>query len=224
VSDRNTEALLQDLARDLRPVRTVPRLRAAALVTVGAWGLVAAAHAALEGRLPPLPGPWQGAASLGVLAGLVLAAAGGVTAALAGAIPGRERPAHLGAAALVLGLGFALAAAAIPLIGWSGAPDFSATANLACIGHAALLGVVPLAVLCVFLARALASRPRRGACAAALGGLALGGLAVHVSCAAGGGALHLLLGHALGPTLVALALALPAAALIRRSCSPERVP
>lgn len=221
MSERSTETLLQELARDLRPVRTVPRLRAAALATVGAWGLVAAAHAALEGRLPPLPGPWQDATSLGVLAGLVLAASGGVTAALAGAIPGRERPERLGAATLVLGLGFALASAAIALISRPGATDFSASAYLACIGHAALLGVVPLAVLCVFLARALASRPWRGACAAALGGLALGGLAVHVSCTAGGGALHLLLGHALGPTLVALSLALPAALLIRRSCSPD---
>ena len=43
--DRSTEALLEELAHDLRPVRTLPRLRVVALETVVAWGLVVVAQA-----------------------------------------------------------------------------------------------------------------------------------------------------------------------------------
>ena len=219
MTDHSTEALLEELARDLQPVRALPRLRAVALATVGAWGLVVVAHAVAGGGLPRLPGAWHGAESLAVLAGLALAAAGGLAASLAGAVPGRERAARVGVTALLLGLLFALAAAAVPLIGRAGTTGFSAEASLGCVGHAALLGAVPLTVLGVFLVRSLVRRPRRSACAASLAGLALGAVAVHMSCTADGGALHVLMGHALGPTALAFALALPVAELIRRASS-----
>ncbi len=218
MTERSSEALLRELARGLEPVRRIPRLRAGLAAALGLWLVALAAHQALGFPSPRLDaGAWRSLSFLAVLAGLALLAGGGVLAALAAAVPGRE---HLGRAArggALLGLALAAGAAATAAGGGLAAglgPAFGTSAG--CLLRAAALGLAPALAAAVFAARALPRRPLLTAAIAGLGGVGLGALAVHLSCAEGN-ALHVLLGHALAPLLAAALLALPLAALLRRA-------
>ena len=218
MSERPTESLLSELSRDLAPVRPMPRLRTLVLVGLGAFALTLAVDGLLGHPLPLVAAgvAWADAGFLSLLAGLLLTAGGAIVAALAGAVPGRERAAAAGWRVAVAGVAVAASAACWAFLrsagaDFGGAPDM----GLECAGRASLLGVVPALVLCVFLARAFEQRPLLGAGAAAVGALALGAAAVHASCA-NGGVLHVLLGHWLTPFAAALLLAAPLSLVVRR--------
>jgi hypothetical protein len=210
--------MLRELARDLKPVRPIPRLRTVAAGVLAVWLLALVVDWILGGALPRLGagGPWSGAAFLTVLVGLAVTAVGATLRALAGAVPGREGEARAGLGLALLGLilvagggAWAVSTAGDPAAGdplWTG---------FSCVRRATVLGIPPALVACLFLARTLARRPQLGAACALAGSVALGAIAVHTSCTHEG-ALHMLLGHALAPFAVALVLAFPLAALVRR--------
>lgn len=218
MSERSTESLLRELPRGLEKVRPIPRLRSMLALTLGAFALALLADVLLGHPVPLLaPGvAWGDPVFVAVLAGLLLTAAGGIPAALAGAVPGREGAARWGLGVALLG---ALMAAGSGLWALARADAAGASpalsASLQCGGRASALGVVPALLLCLFLARAFERRPLLGAGLGATGALALGAVAVHASCA-DGRALHVLLGHWVTPTAVALVLALPLSLLVRR--------
>lgn len=216
MSDR-TESLLRDLACDLAPVRPIPPLRAPALLAVGALAVGVSVQVMAGGRAPGFaPGvAWSDAAHLVLFVGLGLAGLGCLSAALAGAVPGRERLARAGRMLAWFAAGL-VAAGSVAWIRASGAPEsgLPISSSLGCAGRAALLGIVPGVILGLFLGRALPRRPWILAIWAAVAALALGALVVHASCA-NGGALHVPLGHGVVPGLLALALALPLGVLAR---------
>ena len=91
--------------------------------------------------------------------------------------------------------------------------DFAS--STACIAKTAAIAALPLAVAAVFLAHGLVRRSWLTAGLGVVGASALAGMAIHVSCRVEG-ALHMLLGHAMGPLVLALALAVPVGWLITR--------
>lgn len=208
-----TEDLLRELAHDLPPVRRLPPLRVAGAGVLAAWLAGAVSYTSLFGvsRVSESGGVGDPVYLL-ILVGLALAAAGGLPAALARAVPGREPTARAGAFVLAAGL---LLAAGGGLTGVAQAGGLTGGGGLACLGRAALLALAPGLVTCAFLARAWQRRPGPAALAVALASLALGAVAVHASCVAEGGA-HRLVGHVLGPLLTAGLLALPLARWLGR--------
>jgi hypothetical protein len=187
---------------------------AAALLV--AYALSLGLHAALGAPLPLLaPGvPWSEASFLALLAGLALAGAGGLGAALAGAVPGRELEARWARRLALVGT----ALAALGAVAWLARtePWLPLASSLRCTAHATALGVAPFAVVGFFLVRAWGRRPYRLAAWASLGTLALGAVVVHASCTLGG-ALHVVLGHMAAPLCTALLLALPLGLLLGRA-------
>jgi hypothetical protein len=203
---RSTEDLLSELARDLAPVRPIPRLTAVALGLLGTWGVGVVLFWLVAGAWPQLaqPGGLADPVFAAIFAALGAAGLGGTLATLARAVPGRERLARGGAWTLALGLSVATAVA---LLGWAFGEAGSPATPLhtaTCVVRSAVLGVAPALLGFAWLARAWEPRPAIGAWAASLGAAALGGCAVHASCVTGDG-LHMLIGHALGPAAVALA-------------------
>jgi hypothetical protein len=217
VSDRTTEQLVRDLALDVPPVRPIPRVRSVAAGVLAMW-LLAWALTWILG--PPSVDfvrdiAWGDPRFVAVFAGLLLLALGATLAALAGAVPGRERFARTSGGAALLGIAlaatgglWAVAGAASP----RGALDVAGC--LACIGHSGALALLPAAAASLFLARGFAHHPLLGAGFAVAGTVALGSLVVHVSCRVGG-ALHMLVGHALAPAFLGFALAIPVGLLVR---------
>jgi hypothetical protein len=213
-----TRELIRELASDLAPVRPLPRLRFLAAVVLWSWLAIGAAGVALQGLAPTF---WRSLAaplsSGGIFAGLLGAGLGGALAALALAIPGRERVARVGlalgggGAALAAGIACALLARS-SLAAWR-AP---AAGDLPCLATALAIGLVPALALGWLAGRAAPHRPLTIALAAAAGAAALGGSVAQATCA-WGEAMHLLLGHALVPAVGALALTLPLLVAIRRS-------
>jgi hypothetical protein len=199
------------LARELEPVRPIPRLRAALATALGLWGAGLAGERLLGGPSlrPGSDAAWFEPAFLAQLGGLVLAALGFTLAALASAVPGREGALRRGLGAGAIGM---LAALVGGLWGLPGSPGVSAGegfAGLAGCGLRALgLGSASTLLGCIFIARAWVRRPAFAAWLALAGGSTLGAVAVHVTCPSNS-ALHQLLGHALAPLVAAAALALP---------------
>ena len=219
MGDRATEPLLRELVQGLAPVRRIPRPRTVVLGALALWLLMLGVQALLGGPRPfSVPGGfWGDPPFLVVLAGLVLTAGGGMVAAVAGAIPGRERAQRVALRVALLGAllasgGGLWAVGRAELVG----PALPMTSSLQCMGRASALGVVPALFLCAFLSRAFERRPGVGAAFASLGAFALGALAVHTSCS-NHEPLHLLLGHSLTPFAAALLLALPLSWLVRRA-------
>ncbi len=218
MSGSPSERLVGELVRELRPVRPIPPLRAVLAGVLGVFALGLAADAVVAGWTPRVGADsyWAEPVFLGVFAGLVVTALSALVAGLAGGVPGREALARRSAQLALIGAVATLGAGLAPLIRAAAAsPGSSLGQHLTCAGHACALGLAPALAACFFLARAATPRPLWAAGAAALGAVALGGVAVHASCSAGG--LHWLLGHALFPSVLAAALALPLAALVSRS-------
>lgn len=217
MSERRTESLLNELPRDLEPVKPIPRLRTLVLVALAAFALALAADGLLGHPLPVLADgvAWADPGFLAVLAGLLLTSAGAIVAALAAAVPGREQAARAGSGAAAAGFAVAAVAAVWGVLQSGGEAGGGLFPGVQCASRASLLGVVPAIVLCAFLALACERRPLLGAGAAAVGALALGAAAVHASCVQGD-ALHVLLGHWLTPLAVALVLAAPLSLVVRR--------
>lgn len=219
MAERPTDALLRELADDLAPVKRIPRLRSVALVAIAGCGVMAGLNTWLTGW--PLPFLAAGLPSrelsfLATLAGLALAAAGALTAALAGAVPGRSVAARAGRVTAAIGVALALVGA----VWWAlGAGAMEKTMPLAscvgCASHALLLALPPALIVGLFIGYTLARRPVALCAFAATGALALGAWVIHASCT-DGGALHVAIGHVAGPLGLALMLALPLSWLARR--------
>jgi len=214
----STEELAAQLAHDLAPVKPIPRLRVAAAAILALWLAAEVTTASLTGRWPHLREAafWSSPVAIGILLGLGLAAAGALVAALAGAVPGRERLARFGWSTA--------GAACIALIGcgcWAiGAGEREAGAGLvagsaSCVAHALVLAVPAALAASVYLSRGAPHHRWISAGAAAAGAAGLGALAVHATCRDASG-FHLLLGHCLTPLLAGLLFALPLAWLSAR--------
>jgi hypothetical protein len=218
VSRPSSEQLIHELARDVPPVRRLPRLRTVVAVVLAGWAL---AVGLMWGPARPLSevvagAAWGDARFVTVLAGLLLVAAGALLAALAGAVPGRERTAATAAGAAGAGLVVAVAGGLWAVSrAASPAPPGELAAAVVCMSHACALALLPVLAASLFLARGWVRRPPLSAGLAVMGTVALGGLVIHVGCRSGG-ALHVLLGHSLAPLLLGFVLAFPVGWLIRR--------
>ena len=216
MSEPSTEQLIHDLAQDVPSVRRIPALRAVMTAVVAVWVIAVAGMWIFGSPLLDLIRsiPWRDPKFASVLVGLSLIAVGATSAALATAVPGRERVASASGGAALLGVVLALGGGLWAVFGAAprGAADLSGC--LVCMSHAGALALLPGLVASLFLARAYARRPLLGAGFAVAGTVALGALVVHISCR-GGGALHMLLGHALAPVFLGFALAVPIGLLVR---------
>jgi hypothetical protein len=218
MSADSTRELIRVLASDLAPVKPLPRVRFVAAAVLLIWCALGVLGVAWKGLAPTF---WQTLAMPvspgGIFAGLLCAGVGGVLAALALAVPGRERLARaafaLGAAGLAIaaGVGFALIARS-PLVEWR----LPGAGDLPCLITALAIGLAPALALGWFGGRAAPFQPLAIALAAAAGAAALGGSVAQATCAADD-SMHLMLGHALAPALGAFALTLPLLLAIRRS-------
>jgi len=217
VSAESTRELLRELASDLTPVKPLPRLRFVAAAVLLAWLAIGVGGIALEGLAPTF---WQTLAvpisAGGIFVGLLLAGLGGVLAALALAIPGREPLARAGLAlggagvAIAAWVGFALVADSS--LAWR----LPRAGDLPCLLTALVISLAPALALAWFSGRAAPFRPLALALAAAAGAAALGG-SVAQACCGSDQAMHLLLAHALVPALGVFVLTLPLLVAIRGS-------
>lgn len=218
MSAGSSEDRIRELVRDLRPVRAIPPLRAAAAAALAVFLLIVAAGWLLGGLQPrPSTDPaWSDPSYLAALVGLGLVAFGALGAALASAVPGRERALRLGVRLAALGVVTAVAGGIAGLargdLGFGG-EELAACAT--CMSHALGLGLASSLLACGFIVYAAMRRPNLGAALALTGGVALGAVAVHVTCPSDS-ALHQLIAHSLAPLGAAALLTLPLAALLRR--------
>jgi hypothetical protein len=218
MSERTTEGLIRELARDLRAVRRIPRLRAVAVSGVVLWLAALGIEGWLGGPGPALrgDGAWRDPLYLGALVGLAAAALGATLAGLGAAVPGRETAARAGTGCALAGLGVAVAAG-IPGVAGQGA-DLGAAelrACAACMARALELGAAPALVASAFVTRAATRRPGAASLLALAGSAALGASAVHATCPSNG-AFHQLVGHVVAPVAAAALLSVPLAALLAR--------
>lgn len=224
MSERPTDALLRELTGDLKPVRPIARLRSVGLIALVACAAMAGANALLTGWPLPFLGaglPSREGSFLLTLGGLALAAAGALSAALAGAVPGRDVTARAGCFAAVAGVAVASGGAVWWLL-TAGVmePVLPLGSCIGCASHALMLALAPALVVGLFLGRALVRRPLALSAFAATGALMLGAWLVHASCR-DGGALHVALGHVAAPLLLAAVLTLPLAWWARQCARTE---
>jgi hypothetical protein len=219
VSRERSEDLIARLVEDAQPVRRLAGVGARALAVAVAWALLAAAvfarPLAWERLAAAVAAPGVVSATL---LGLLLAAGGGIVAALAGSEPGRETLERWSLVALVLGIVLALGAPAAVLLADPAAeagPTFSLARDARCVANCLVFGFLPALTALGLAARGVSWHARRAAMAAGAGALALGGIAVQLACTGDPGLRHLLVAHASAPVLGALA-ALPAARLLAR--------
>lgn len=218
MSREGTSELVERLSQELRPVRRIPRLRQAAGGVALLWLGVGALALTLRGLRPDLLQQLQPASAFVViLMGLGLIAVGGVVAALATSVPGREGAARV---SLGLGLGGVMLAAlmgAILILREAGPAPLACPFenDLACFTVACLLALPPALGILAFVSRGAPYRPLIAVLAAATGAVALGALLVHVSCPESNPR-HIILSHALAPLGGALLLTLPFRAALKR--------
>jgi hypothetical protein len=197
----STEDLIAKLSRDVPSVRTIPSLS-----TMAAWTLASSAPLGLalvlwagvrsdllSGEPPEL---WAMTA-----ASLVLFAAGGLLAALAGPVPGRQREEQVGSLIAVAGA-LVAAVALTRLFGVEGSP-FGASdlrSTLSCTGIAFLVALPPLACTTWLQSRTVPRHRHRMAALAGASSVALAGVVVHYWCRTSH-PFHLVFGHAIAPLL-----------------------
>jgi len=211
------QTLIRELARDLEPVQPIPRIRTVMAGVIALWFAVAAIGLTVLGLRPDLAEAMIGVRGVAaVVAGLGLAGLGGVAAALAMGVPGRE---VLARAALVLavfgmvvavGVGtllFAMSPVTEARVPWSG--------DLACLTVAVLVGLLPAVGVVWFAGRALPFRPVIAVLATAAGTVALGAVTAEASCPHSE-MRHLLVAHALAPVFGVLLLTLPLLVALKR--------
>jgi hypothetical protein len=152
-----------------------------------------------------------------VLAGLSLVGLGGVCAALASAVPGREGVARAGSGTLLFGLLVALGLGGHLLRGDPAAAATPATvaSDVACLTFALIVSLLPAAGALAYVVRAAPPRPLATLAIVGLGCVALGAFTTQLGC--GDLALrHLLVSHALAPGLGAAVLLVPLWLVFRR--------
>lgn len=217
MSAPSSEDRIRELVRDLRPVRPIPPLRAEVAVVAGA-GLAAVVLGWRLGAFLPRAcedSAWSDPRFLMILVGLALVAFGAISAALASAVPDRERAVRIGFRIGLLGIVLTLAS------GFFGvernAVDLSpaaVSATATCLVASWVLGFASCAVACVFIARSAMRGPDASAALAIAGSVALGAFAVHAHCPASD-AFHQLVAHAAAP-LIAVAVLTPLVSVVLR--------
>ncbi len=221
MSSTSSERLVEELARDLEPVRRVPPLRRTTAIVLGVGAVAGVVGLAVTGANAELGEAVRRYPSLlAITAGLLLVAVGGTVAALAGAVPGRESEAR--AAFWVTVVGAAVALGVGGLLAFTGPEASIGAAPIGaagmCASIATMIALPAAAIGLGFVLRGAPGRPLSCLAAAAAGSVALGSIANHMHCAQFDAA-HLVLGHALAPVLGILLLALPGWLLWRRIAS-----
>jgi hypothetical protein len=223
VTRRSSEALLRELAADLRPVRPIPRLRS----IVAAIALLAFAGAATllwrKGLRPDLVPVVSGDAiydAVGV--GMVAIGSGALVAGVAACVPGRERTqsralrwAALGAALAFLVVPLGVVAAQRHVLR---PPE---VADLACVVSGLAVSVLAAAASLVFGWRTAPRSLALAAAFAAAGAGAVGAIAVHAVCPSPK-ASHWLWGHACVPVVAGLLAFGTGSALVALRARPLR--
>jgi hypothetical protein len=217
VSGGRAEDLIRELARDLDPVDPIPRIRTVVAGVAALWFAVAGIGLTVLGLRPDLvEATLQVRGVAVVFAGLGLAGAGGVIAALAMGVPGREVLARSALAVAIFGM---VIAAAIGTLLFATNPVADAhvpfTGDLACLSVALLVGLLPALGVVWFAGRAVPFRPLILVLAAAAGTASLGAISAHVSCPHSE-MRHLLVAHALAPAVGVLLLTLPLLVALKR--------
>ena len=217
-TEQATESLVRRLARALEPVRPIPRLWVIATLVVALGVLAFAADLLLGGQgFRPRGDPaWASPIYWVIFFGLAVAAIGGLSGAVASAVPGRRTALRFGVGAAAIGLALAIGAAMAGLRGKSG--GVSADEILACLwcmGRAAEIGLLSLIAAAGFVAYAAALRLGASAALAVVGSVALGAAFVHVTCPSDD-PIHHLVAHALTPVFAAATIAAPLAIVLRR--------
>lgn len=216
MTPERSEELIQELARDLEPVKPIPRLRFAIAALLVLWAAVGALALFALGPRPHLLGAltaWRGVGW--VFVGLGLAGVGGLAAALALAVPGREAAARAGLALALLGLGLAGGLGGFFLShGGSLGPRAPVAVDFHCLAAACLIGLAPALGIVAFAARAAPFRPRLLAAVAAAGAAALGALVAEAACPYTD-LTHVLVAHVLAPAVGAVLLTLPLLRILR---------
>jgi hypothetical protein len=208
--------LIQELASGLEPVRPIPRV---GLLLAGVLGVAAVVALGVFAIVGSKPGLWTALAGddtyACVCVGLVLAMLGGCTAALASAVPGRERLQRVAAVVAIAGLAGAVVPAVVATP-W-GEPGLANLLSFprGCIARGALLAVLPAAAVLALAARGWSARPGLTVAFGLLGSGAVGALLVHLTCPAAD-PFHLLSTHTSTPFLLVLLLTAPFAPAMRR--------
>jgi hypothetical protein len=217
VSGAGAEDLIRELARDLDPVEPIPRIRTLTAGVAALWFAAATIGLAVLGLRPDLvEATLQVRGVAAVFAGLGLAGVGGVIAALAMGVPGREVLAR-GALAVAI-LGMVVAASIGTLLFATSSPADAPvpfTADLACLTVALLVGLLPAVGVVWFAGRSVPFRPLVLVLAAAAGAASLGAITAHASCPHSE-MRHLLVAHALAPAVGVLLLTLPLLVALKR--------
>ena len=205
-STDSTDALLDRLTSAAQPVCRIPRLRVAVgliLLLRSAVAILFAYSHGLRSDLGEVVAHGVRFNAVGI--GLLGVGLGGVIAALAQVVPGRESTARkavfvvLVASALVIGISSLLHFA------FEEAVVESQPGPLGCFLISCGLSIVPLAVLAVVARRGVMQHPFIVAICAALGGVGLGAFVVHLCCGVDA-FLHVFFGHAAAPFFGALLL------------------
>ena len=217
MSSGPAEELIRELARDLDPVRPIPRIRTVTAGVVALWFAVAALGLAALGLRPDLSEAIIETRGVAVVfAGLGLVGLGGVVAALALGVPGRESLARGAAALAILGMVVAAGVGTL-LVAASPARGLPVLlrGDLACLSLAIAVGLLPALGVVWFAGRASPYRPMIMVLAAAAGVAALGAIAAELSCPHSD-MRHLLVAHALAPAAGVLLLTLPLLVALKR--------
>ena len=152
----------------------------------------------------------------GVFFGLGLAGLGGLVAAVAMSVPGRESLARAGLLTSLFGMAVAAGLGTLlilrsPLI----EAGTSLGTDLNCLTIACAVALLPSLGIMAFAGRAAPLRPLVLVLAAAAGTAALGAVTAQASCPSLDPG-HLMLGHILAPAVGALVLAVPLLVALRR--------
>jgi hypothetical protein len=210
VGVRESERLVRELARDLVPVRRIPRLRVVALLLAAGALCLSALVVSVLGLRPDVRAGTASASYLGIVAGLGLFSLGGLVAALGASVPGRAALVRAGLAALAAAVALWMAALVAQLGGGArlGPLDSAWLGTSArCLLIATGVGMLPALALLRFVGSAFAVNPRVAVGIGAAGMVAFGSLSVHLTCSADE-VLHVATAHLMGPLVVGALLAL----------------
>jgi hypothetical protein len=214
---RETDDFVRELSRDLTPVERLVGLRSGALGVLAVWGAVTLVALVAKGVSATFAEPGGLASGYGaVLVGLGLVGVGGLVAALAAAVPGREATARAASALLAVGLLLALGLGAWLLSGDpAAAVPPSLGSDLRCLVFGLAFALLPSAGALLYVARAAPSRPAIVLGAVGVGCVALGAFTAQIGC--GDPALrHVMVGHALAPLIGTAVLFVPLRLAFRR--------
>jgi len=201
VSSEETGQFAAALARNLEPVRRIPRLR---LVAAGLslWALLVAGVAvALLGPRADVRALQMNLPFVGIVSALLVFGVSGLLASLGSSVPGRDALSRIGLAGVWMALVILVLAGAGLIATDTPFGPFDSTwlgMSLSCLGIATGAGFLPAVALLAFILGAFPYRPRLAVGLGAAGMVAFGSGAVHLTCASDE-FLHVSLAHVLAP-------------------------